>query len=50
MLTLCNSRERDRDDWAQIFQEADGRFKFVNAYTPEGSVLGLVEAVWQPDP
>ena len=49
MLTLCNSRERDRDDWAQIFQEADARFKFVDAYTPEGSVLGIAEAIWQPD-
>ena len=29
MMTLCNARERDRDDWATLFQEADKRFNMV---------------------
>lgn len=46
MLTLCNGRERDADDWKAIFQEADPRFEFVGAWIPEGSSLGIVEATW----
>lgn len=47
MLSICNGRERDHDDWAWLFKEADIRFKFVKAYKPQGSALGLIEAVWE---
>ena len=47
MLTLCNARERDRDDWEMIFQQADDRFGFVGAYVPDGSSLGIIEARWE---
>ena len=48
MLTLCNARERDRDDWETLFKTADSRFHFVNAYVPAGSSLGIIEASWEP--
>lgn len=47
MLTVRNSRERDREDWIQIFNEADPRFRFVDAWVPEGAALGIVEVVWE---
>ena len=50
MLSFFNSRERERDDWERICQEVDPRFKFVNAWVPEGSALGIIEAVWQDEP
>ena len=50
MLSFFNSRERERDDWERVCQEVDPRFKFVNAWVPEGSALGMIEAVWQPEP
>lgn len=46
MLTLCNSRGRDRDDWDMIFKKADDCFRLVKAHVPNGSSLGIVEAVW----
>lgn len=48
MLTLCNARERDRDDWEALFNNADSRFRFESAYVPEGSSLGIIEASWEP--
>ena len=47
MLTLCNARERDRDDWKMLFHEADSRFHFIGAYVPKGSSLGIIEAKWE---
>lgn len=47
MLSLCNARERERDDWVDIFKQVDERFKVVNAYVPKGAALGIVEAVWE---
>ncbi len=47
MLSLCNSRERERDDWVTIFGEADKRFKVVDVYLPQESTLGVVEVVWE---
>ena len=44
MLTLCNARERDRDDWEMLFKQADDRFHFVSAAVPEGSSLAIIEA------
>ena len=49
MLSFFNSRERERDDWERVCQEVDPRFKFVNAWVPEGAALGIIEAVWQPE-
>ena len=45
MMSLFNSRERDRDDWVQVFREADERFVFEKAHVPQGSVMGIIEVV-----
>lgn len=50
MLSFFNSHERERDDWERVCQEVDQRFKFVDAWVPEGAALGIIEAVWQPEP
>ena len=47
MLTLCNARERDRDDWEALFRSADERFRFVSAFIPENSSLGIIDAIWK---
>ena len=49
MLSFFNSRERERDDWERIFQEVDKRFRFVDAWVPEGAALGIIEAVWEAE-
>lgn len=46
MLELHNAKERDRNDWAQLFQEVDPRFKFVGVKQPAFSRMGIIEAVW----
>lgn len=46
MMSLFNSREREKGDWERLFAEADERFGNVTVWTPEGSQLGLVEATW----
>lgn len=48
MLELHNGKERDGEDWARLFAECDGRFRFENARPLPGAALGLVEAVWDP--
>ncbi|KAL9598141.1 MAG: hypothetical protein Q9219_004697 [cf. Caloplaca sp. 3 TL-2023] len=48
MLSYFNSRERERDDWAAIFTQVDKRLRFVDAWTPEGAALGIIEAEWEP--
>ena len=47
MLTLFNSREREKDDWLKLFEKADKRFVFSQAGTPKGSALGIIEVQWQ---
>ena len=46
MLSLFNSRERERDDWERICQQVDSPLKFVDAWVPECAALGIIEAVW----
>lgn len=49
MLSMCNSRERDASDWREVFQDADPRFKVQTMFIPKGSVLGIVEVLWQSE-
>lgn len=44
MLSLFNSREREKEDWQSIFQRADTRFENVQVWVPEGVTLAIVEA------
>ena len=46
MMSLFNSREREKQDWEVLFQSADPRFQNFKAWKPEGSQLGLVEVTW----
>lgn len=48
MLECLNGKERDIDDWTNLFQAADPRFVFQSARRPTGSFVGIIEAVWIP--
>ncbi|KAF7937469.1 uncharacterized protein EAE98_001783 [Botrytis deweyae] len=49
MLELQNSRERELEDWAKLFEDADPRFTFKGGKQPAGSNLWILEAVWDGD-
>lgn len=44
-----NSKERDAEEWESLFQLADKRFKLNRIVVPPGSILAVVEFVWQPE-
>lgn len=46
MLALSNARERDMDDWMNLFKQADSRFVFLGIKTLENSLVAIIEAVW----
>lgn len=48
MLSLLNAKERDVPSWIELFAQADPRFKFLGAKTPKGSMMSIMEAVWEP--
>ncbi|TVY44615.1 O-methyltransferase [Lachnellula subtilissima] len=47
MMTLQNSRERDRDDWIALFSQASKRFHLVGIQCPTGSQLSIIEFEWR---
>ena len=49
MLELQNSRERELEDWAALFVQADARFRFLGGQQPAGSKLWIMEAIWEGD-
>lgn len=46
MKTACNARERELDDWKNLFQQADSRFKWQKAWKSSGR-LWFLEVVWE---
>lgn len=46
MLTLFNSRDRERHEWVRLFGQTDARFRDVKAWVPDGSSLAIIEATW----
>ncbi|KAL6864006.1 S-adenosyl-L-methionine-dependent methyltransferase [Trichoderma novae-zelandiae] len=46
MQVTVNAREREPDDWRQLFARADERFKFVDIWKPDRSRMWFVEAEW----
>jgi len=46
MLTLFNSRDRERHEWVRLFGQTDPRFIDVKAWVPDGSSLAIIEATW----
>jgi hypothetical protein len=49
MLELLNARERDENDYAELFKTADPRFKFTGARTSKGCLMHIMEAIWDPE-
>ncbi|KAI1175690.1 S-adenosyl-L-methionine-dependent methyltransferase [Nemania sp. FL0916] len=47
MTEIQNSHEREVEDWAEIFHDADPRFEFQGAKQPAGSNLGFIVAEWK---
>ena len=47
MKEIQNAKERDADDWKQLFQNADPRFKFCGAKKPPLSTLAIMEVSWE---
>ena len=50
MLSLFNSRERELDDWKELFERADGRFTgFTAERVKENPSTGVLVASWESD-
>ncbi|TGO84974.1 hypothetical protein BPOR_0444g00010 [Botrytis porri] len=47
MLSMHNSREREAEEWQDLFLEADPRFGVLKIWTAIGASLAIIEAVWQ---
>lgn len=48
MLSLLNAKERDDDDWIDLFKQVDERFKYIGHFQPQGSRMSIMEAIWDP--
>lgn len=46
MQTVCNSRERDVDEWRRLFELADARYRWQGAWKSSG-LLWIVEVTWE---
>ena len=42
-----NSKERDADEWAELLQNSDPRFKLKGIRCSPGSILSVLEIVWE---
>lgn len=47
MMALQNAKEREAEDWAGLFRNADPRFNFLGITQPPFSKLGIIEARWR---
>lgn len=47
MMITMNARERDEEDWKALFEKADARFRYLGASRPAGSMMSIMEAVWE---
>lgn len=47
MKAFMNAKEREIDDWKQLFNSVDDRFKYVGVQMPPGSNLGIIHFQWQ---
>jgi hypothetical protein len=46
MQVTVNAREREPDDWKDLFTRADERYKLKSVWMPEKSRMWFVEAEW----
>ncbi|KAF7879473.1 hypothetical protein EAF04_000669 [Stromatinia cepivora] len=49
MMELQDARERELDDWAKLFEEADKGFRFKGGKKLDRANLWILEAVWEGD-
>jgi SAM-dependent methyltransferase len=47
MTSIQNAKERELDDWIELFRKADERFEFQGATCPPGSSHSIIVAVWK---
>jgi hypothetical protein len=47
MMEVGNAKERDVEEWKELFEKADERFAWKGAKVPVGSRLGVLEWVWE---
>ena len=47
MKHTFNSKERDADDWLQLLQVADTRFKLKEIRASPGSFLSVIDVIWE---
>jgi hypothetical protein len=47
MLQLLNARERDEEQWKELVEKADPRFRWVGVRRFEGSALAVMEVRWE---
>ncbi|KAL7897364.1 S-adenosyl-L-methionine-dependent methyltransferase [Trichoderma sp. SZMC 28014] len=47
MKAVCNSREREMNDWKSLFEQADPRFRWQGAWKTSGK-LWFIESTWEP--
>ena len=46
MLQGLNAKERDVDEWKELFRQADERFVWKGAWQPDGCRMWIIEAEW----
>jgi hypothetical protein len=46
MLDMFNAKEREGEERAKLFFDADPRFVFQGVQFPNGSKLAIIEARW----
>ncbi|KAI9648377.1 hypothetical protein NHQ30_003010 [Ciborinia camelliae] len=49
MKSCLNGKERDADEWAQLFAKADSRFRFQGVVAVPASRVSIIEAIWEVD-
>lgn len=47
MQQLLNAKQRDIDEWRELFSKADSRYRWLGAYQPPGNLRWVIEAEWQ---
>ncbi|TGO60272.1 hypothetical protein BOTNAR_0148g00100 [Botryotinia narcissicola] len=47
MKSCLNGRERDADEWDQLFEKADSRFKLQGIAAVPNSRFSVIEAIWE---
>ena len=47
MMFMLNAKEREYDDWAELFRGADERFRFLGVQHPPGAQEAIIEACWE---